>query len=154
MGQGCPGDWQGLLYRHGIRVLYWHDRDLPDGAFQPAPLHAFPRGHQDLPATDRHPGVNQGKKKRKKQMNFSSIKAAIWWQLGANVLLNTRLRDDGEDTVGCIFNLVMGPCRPWCSQKCRLWVIQSTGGSVTVHIVLMNDFEVEHVFFPKKKLKN
>lgn len=58
---GCQGDWQGLLYRHGICVFYRHGRHLPDGAFQPASHHAFPQGCQNVSATHKRPGVNKEK---------------------------------------------------------------------------------------------
>lgn len=47
---GCPGDWQGVLYCHGIRVFCWHYRDLLDGPFQPASVHTFPRGPKEIPS--------------------------------------------------------------------------------------------------------
>lgn len=43
-----PGDRQGLFYHHGVGVFHRHDRDLPDGPFQPASLLAFPRGSQEV----------------------------------------------------------------------------------------------------------
>lgn len=48
---GGPGDWQGLFYCHGICVFYRHHLDLPDGVFQPASRHTFPRRCQDVSAT-------------------------------------------------------------------------------------------------------
>lgn len=44
MVPGCPSDRQGLLHCYGTGVLHWHHRYLPDGAFQPAALLAFPWG--------------------------------------------------------------------------------------------------------------
>lgn len=56
-----PGDWQSLLYRHGVGVFYRHHRNLPDGPFQPAPLLTFPWGSKDVSPSkkyDRLPGLS------------------------------------------------------------------------------------------------
>lgn len=126
---GRPGDWQGLLYRHGICVFYRHNRGLPDGAFQPATLRAFPQGCQDVSATDKCPGVKQDKISK---WTFPSKKLQIWWCLGANSPPSKRLRDD-EDTVG-VFSFANGVLR-------TLQVIHSAGvWSLTVRKGVSGDW--------------
>lgn len=58
MVPGCPGDRQGLLYCHGFGVFYRHNRDLPDGPFQPASLLTFSRGSEEVSPSNKCPGVN------------------------------------------------------------------------------------------------
>lgn len=106
---GCPGDWQSLLYRHGICVFYRHNRGLPDGAFQPASLRAFPQGFQEISATDKCPGVKQEKNP---QVSFSSKKQQIWRCLGGRTFLWQLGSEMMKIQLQVYFQLLMVSCRP------------------------------------------
>lgn len=43
-------DRQGVFHRHGAGIFHGNHWDFSHGAFQPAALHALPRGPQDVSA--------------------------------------------------------------------------------------------------------
>lgn len=76
MVPGWPCHRQGLLFCHSVCVFYRHNRDLPDGPFQPASLLTFSWGFQKLPPSNKCPGLNTGSKSPDKLLYQSGILTA------------------------------------------------------------------------------
>lgn len=76
MVPGWPCHRQGLLFCHSVGVFCRHNRDIPDGPFQPASLLTFSWGSQKLPPSNKCPGLNLGSKSPDKLLYHSGILTA------------------------------------------------------------------------------
>lgn len=132
MVPGWPRHRQGLLFCHSIGVFYRHNRDLPDGPFQPASLLAFSWGFQKLPPSNKCPGLNPGCKSPDKLLYHSGILTAccllnylLEGHSAFSLVLQGSHHDVGGSAVRTIYIWNLGLCGsqecaarldPWCTE--------------------------------------